>query len=246
MENRRKELLRQLEEAAGKTPRVPEDFLSLSYQILYGLPSELQFRAAVHMLERYLPIYEAKWPGVTWPRQVLGDIGAWFRANGEATPDEPDDIDSADLGFEARFIDLLYGYRHRDYPASLAAGMCCTMLGMIHARAKNVFLADDPVANRLEKEHRAWCLIEEELRPPEPDHFDQLWRPEHSHFDNVAFDAVYRREWLHVVEWLRAEAVWQYPEPDDMDVMMRELKHWESRQFIPMGPPRDKPDDWAD
>jgi len=247
MEDRRKDLLNRLEAAAHKTPREPDDFLSLSFQILYGLPMELQLRAALHMFERYLPIHEKKWPGIAWPRQILADVDAWFRAEGEATPDEPDDIDAADLKYQARFTDLLFAYRYKDDPASLPAGLCSTMLGQIHARAQNVFVADDPVAAQLWKEHRAWKITwgstEEEHRPPEPESFDQLWQPEHNAFDNVAFDAVYRREWLHVVEWLRAEAVWKYPEPDDMEAMLRGLKRWEAREFIPMGPERAEPQD---
>ena len=230
--------LNRLEAAAQKTETVAEDFLSLCFQILYGLPTELQLRAAVHMRGRYLPIHEKKWPGITWPRQLLGDIDAWFRAHEEATPDEPDDIDAADLGYQASFTDLLCAYRYRDDPACLTGGLCSTMLAVVHVRAKNVFVADDPVASRLWKEHRAWKSIEEEHRPPQPESFHQLGQSEHSSFDNVAFDAVYRREWLRVVEWLRAEAVWKYPEPDDMDAMMRGLKRWEAHAFYSMGPER--------
>ena len=247
MDERRKDLLNRLEAAADKTPRVPEDFLSLCFQILYGLPSDLQFRAAFHMYERYLPIHEKKWPGVTWPRKVLEDLDAWFRAEGEATPDEPDDIDSADLGYQASFTDLLCAYRYRDDPACLTGGLCRTMLAMIHVRAENVFVADDPVAAQLWKEDRAWWITwgstEEEQRPPQPESFDQLWQPEHNPGENVAFKAVYRREWLHVVEWLRAEAVWKYPEPDCLDAMMRGLKRWEAHAFYSMAPeggPKDR------
>jgi hypothetical protein len=241
MSDRRKDLLNRLKAAADKTPRVPEDFLSLSFQILYGLPSDLQFRVAFHMYERYLPVHEKKWPGVTWPRKVLGDLDAWFRTEGEATPDEPADIDSADLGYQASFTDLLCAYRYRDDPACLTGGLCSTMLAMIHVRAENVFVADDPMAARLWKEHRAWHMIDEERRPPEPASFNQLWQPEHNAGENVAFLAVYRREWLHVVEWLRAEAVWQYPEPGDLEAMKRGLERWEAHQFLPMGPERADP-----
>jgi hypothetical protein len=238
MEDRRKDLLTRLEAAAEKTPRVPEDFLSLCFQIMYGLPAELQLRAVVHMCDRYLPIYENKLPGSTWPRQLLGDLDAWFRAHEEATPEGPDEIDSADLGYQAGFTDLLCAYRYRDDPACLTGGLCSTMLAVIHVRAENVFLADDPVAARLRREHRAWESIEEEHRPPEPESFHQLWQPEHNPGKNVAFIAVYRREWLHVAEWLRGEAVWKYPEPDDMDAMMRGLKRWEAHAFYSMAPER--------
>jgi hypothetical protein len=246
MHNRRQELLNRLKAAADKRPPLPEDFLSLCFQVLYGLPAELQLRAAVHMRERYLPIYEMKVPGSTWCRQLLGDLDAWFRADGEATPDGPDDIDSADRMYQAGFTELLSGYRHRDDPACLTAAICGTMLNVIHARAQNVFLADDPVVVRLQKEHDAWWDawggVEEDLWPPQPDAMRQLAQPEHNPSRNVAFDAVYRREWLHVAEWLRAETVWQYPEPEDLETMMRGLERWEAHQFLPMGPLRTEPE----
>jgi hypothetical protein len=238
MDNRRQDLLNRLEAAAAKKPFVPEDFLSISFQILYGLPTELQLRAACHMCERYLPIYEKKLPGSDWCRQLLGDLDAWFRAEREATPDIPDESDSADTLYHYGFTNLLVAYHYKDDPASLTAGICGTIIHVVHARAQNVFLADNAVAARLEKERDVWKSIEEEHRPPAPDSFSQLWQPEHSSFDNVAFDAVYRREWLHVAEWLRAEGVWKYPEPDDLDAMMRGLKRWEAHQFCPMGPER--------
>lgn len=238
MDDRRKDLLTQLEAAAEKTPSVPEDFLSLCFQIMYGLPTELQLRAVVHMCERYLPIYETKLPASTWPRQILGDLDAWFRAHEEVTPEGPDDIDSADLHYQAGFSDLLCAYRYRDDPACLTGGICGTMLAAVGARARNVFVADDPVASQLWKEERAWWGIEEEHRPPEPDSFRQLAQPEHNPVKNVAFIAVYRREWLHVAKWLRAETVWNYPEPDDLDAMMRGLKRWEAHAFYSMWPER--------
>lgn len=227
MDDRRQDLLNRIEAAADKTPPVPEDFYSPLFQIMYGLPMELQLRLAVHMGERYLPIYETKWPNVTWPRTILGDLDAWFRAEGEATPDEPDDADSADAGFQTGLRNLVRAYYYRDDPACLTSGTCAMIHEVISVRAENVFLADDAVAARLEKEERAWSRLDSRHRPPAPEHFEERWLPEHELFDNVAFQAVYRRERLHVVEWLRAEAVWKYPEPDDLDAMMRALKRWD-------------------
>ena len=71
-----------------------------------------------------------------------------------------------------------------------------------------------------------------------PPSFDLLWKPEHNAHDNVAFIAVYRREWQRIAAWLRAEAVWQYPEPRDLEAMRRGLERWEAHQFLPMGPER--------
>ena len=238
MGNRREDLLTRLEAAAAKTPLVPEDFLSPSFQILYGVPLEFQLRAACHMCERYLPIYEKKLPGSTWCRQLLGDLDAWFRAEGEATPDIPDESDSADTLYHYSFTNFLVAYHYKYDPASLTAGVCGTIIHVVHARAQNVWLADDSVAAQLEMEKDAWRRIDEEHRPPAPESFRQLWQSEHTPTLNIAFDAVYRREWLYVAEWLRAEAVWKYPDPDDMDAMMRGLERWKAREFCPMGPER--------
>lgn len=240
MNTRRHNLLNSLEAAAAKTPLLPEDFLSISFQILYGLPADLQFQAAIHLCGRYLPIYEKKLPSSAWVRLLLADLGAWFHDNRDATPDLPDESDSADALYHAGFTNLLVGYHHRDDPACLTAGVCGTMIHVIHARAQHVFLADDPVVIELEKEDRVWWdtwgHVEEERWPPQPDAMLQLAQPEHNPFKNVAFDAVYRREWMYVAGWMRAQAVDQYPEPEDLDAMTRGQKRWEAREFCPMGP----------
>jgi len=212
---------------------------------MYGLPWELQIRGACYACERYLPIFEAKWGGVSWPRQLLGDVDAWHRMHGRGTEDAPEEADSADGSYLFCFDFLLSAYHHQDDPVSLTAGSCGPMGYAAHARARNVWLADDPEAARIEKEESAHYRIDEEYRPPKPRSFDELWKPEHNVYDNVAFIAVYRREWAIIAAWLRAEAVWQYPEPD-LDAMMRGLERWEAHEFYPMGPERTEPESGED
>ncbi len=259
METRRHDLLSQLEAAANKSVRTHEDlvtlndaFISLIFQIMYGLPEEFQFRAAFHMCERYLPIFEKKQPHSTWARQLLGDLCAWFRAEVDSTPEIPDDSDSADTSYQYGFTNLLVGYHYRDDPACLTAGVCGMILHVVSARAQNVFLADDPIAARIEQEKAAYHRMkdahhrnedgsyreDEEDYPPEPQYFCDLWKPEHSASDNVAYLAVYCRECLHVAEWLRAEEVWKYLEPVDLDAMMRGYERWEEGECTPLLPER--------
>jgi hypothetical protein len=243
METRRQELLRKLNETATgvASEDLSSDCKTLGFQIMYGLPWELQVRAACQMCELYLPIFELKWRGVTWPRRLLGDLDAWHRVHGRGTEDTPEEADSADGAYLFCFDFLLSAYHHKDDPVSLTAGSCGTMGYAAYARARNVWLADDPVAARIEKEQSAYHRIEEEERPPEPPSFDLLWKPEHNAHDNVAFIAVYRREWQRIAAWLRAEAVWQYPEPGNLEAMRRGLERWEAHQFLPMGPERADP-----
>lgn len=244
MNTRRQELLNNLEEAAASAApeRLSSDCKAICFQVMYGLPCELQMRAASSICERYLPIFEKKCPGVTWPRVLLGDVDGWHRVKGRATPDTPEGADSADGAYLFCFDFLLCAYHHKDDPMSVTAGACGAMGYAAYARADHVWLADDPVAARIEKEKSAYCNIEEERRPSEPPSFDELWKPEHNAYDNVAFVAVYRREWAHVADWLRAKAVWQYPEPEDLDAMMQGLEEWEAHQFLPMGPSRAEPE----
>jgi hypothetical protein len=245
MTTRRQDLLKQLEEAAVRAEPIDllEQCSAIGFQVIYGLPWELQIRAACHMCEQYLPIFEAKWPGVTWPRQLIGDVDAWHRIEGRGRPDCPDEADSADGAYYFGFDFLLCAYHYKDDPVSLAAGACGTMAQAAYARASHVWLADDPVAARIEQEKDKYYAIDEELRPSEPPSlFRELNKPAHSPYHNVAFVAVHRREWAQVAVWLRAEAVWQCPEPSDLDAVMLGLQRWEAHQFLPIkGPERAEP-----
>lgn len=239
MKTRRRELLKKLEgAAAGATPvDLSSDCKAICFHIMYGLPTELQIRAACFMCERYLPIFQAKWPGVSWPQQLLGDVDGWHRVKGRGTPDAPEEADSADGAYLFCFDFLLSAYHHKDDPVSLTAGTCGTMGYAAFASADHAWLVDDPEAARIEKEQAAYYRIAEEQRPSEPPSFNELQKPSHSPYHNVAFIAVYRREWATIAAWLHAEAVWQFPEPEELDAMRRGLERWEAHQFMPMGPP---------
>jgi hypothetical protein len=234
METRRQDLLNRLEEAAATA--APEclaaDCKAICFQILFGLPPELQIRAAGCMLQRYLPIFEKKQPSLTWARRILEDPDGWDGQWSGMIPDHPEGADSADMDYWGGFGSLNRARRFKDDPVRLAANACCTVADVAQARARNVWLADDPEAARIEREEDAFWVLHQEYRPdaPDPDPpalFKELESPAHGRYYNAAFIAVYRREWIHVVEWLRAEEVWKYPEPDDLDAMKHGLKRWE-------------------
>jgi hypothetical protein len=233
-----------MEEAAASVPAesLSHDCGTICFQLMYGLPWELQLRAACFMSERYLPIFEAKKPGVTWPRQILQDVEGWHRVKGRGTPDTPEGADMADRIYTFCFDALLSAYDNKAYPPSLTAGTCCAIAQAAFARAENVWVADDPVGALIWEKTREYYRTEEECRPSEPPFsYEQEYDPEHQTYDNVAFVAVYRREWARAAAWLNAEAVWQYPEPEDLDAMMRALQLWNDHHHLPMGPERADP-----
>lgn len=248
-DNRRQDLLNRLEAAAEKAACTRDDmlsplddFLSLCFQILYGLPSEFQIRAASSMLQRYLPIFETKQPSLTWARRILADPDGWDGEEWRSAmiPEYPEGADSADTDYTHAFTPFFRARKYKNDPVRLAANVCCSMASVAQARARNVWLADDPEAARIEREENAFWAIDSE-QPPDappadpPAHFKELESPAHGRYYNAAFIAVYRREWGVVAAWLRAEAVWQYPEPEDLDAMMQALAQWQSRNFLPMG-----------
>jgi hypothetical protein len=238
MDTRRQELLNRLEAAAATSEDLLELCSTIGFQIMYGLPWEIQINAACHMCEHYLPIFEAKWPDVAWPRQLLADVDAWHRAEGRGRPHCPDEADSADGAYYFCFDFLLSAYHHKDDPVSLTSGSFGAMSHAAYARAYNVWLADDVEGALVEKKLMAYYAIDEACRPSEPPVSERLrWDPKHNIYNNVAFMAVYRREFQRIAEWLRAEAVWKYPEPD-LDAMMRGLARWKDHDFLPMGPER--------
>ena len=245
VDNRRKDLLKKLEETAATVApeRLEAECQALCFQILYGLPPDRQIRAASSMLERYLPIFEKKQPSATWARRILED------SDGEAVPvwngvmpDDPDRADSANADYWHGMSSLLHARWYKDDPARRTANACCTMAAAAQARARNVWLADDPEAARIQMEEDAFWAIDRELpadAPPAnpPAYFKELETPAHGRYYNAAFIAVYRREWMHVVEWLRAEAVWQYPEPEDLDAMTQSLALWQRQPLFPIAHP---------
>jgi hypothetical protein len=241
METRRQELLRKLEEAAATAvpDRRAADCKAICFQILYGLPLELQIRAAGCMLLRYLPIFEMKQPSFTWAREFLDDPDGWLGRWSREWPDDPNDADSADKQYLGAFVPFHYARKFKGDPVRLTANVCCSMADVANARARNVWLADDPEAARIEREeeayYAAWREIPGDAPPDPPAVCKELETPAHGRYFNAAFIAVYRREWSHVAKWLGTEAVWQYPELQDLDAMMRALAHWQSRNFDSLG-----------
>lgn len=239
MSMRRHDLLKRLEEAVA-TVAVESMFgeaSTICFQVMYGLPWELQIRAACSACERYLPIFERKWPGVSWPRFLLGDVDAWHRREGRGRPPVADKVDSADAAYYFCFDYLLSAYHYKQDQVSLAAGSCGAIAEAAYATANNTWIDDDPVGAHIEEKMLEYTSMDEEHRPSEPPFsYEQQYDPAHDRYGNAAFVAVYRREWVAAAAWLRAEAVWQQPEPKDLKAMARGLKRWEDHQFLPMGP----------
>lgn len=188
----------------------------LYFRITYGLPAELQITMARLGINSYLPIFEKKWPAITWPRQLLGDVDQWVKQFGAQLPDEPDDPDPADAAFLFSFDALLLASSHPGDPLTLTSSCACAVISAINSRQSNVWIADDPEAVEMWKTYRYF--------------------PGRSVAENVAAIAVAEREWKKVAAWLEERAVSSSPDEADVDEIEKGLARWEENEMLLIRP----------
>ena len=185
------------------------------FRVLYGLPPEIQIEVARYMTARFLPVYRVHHPSVRWPEVILLGVDQYFSATGPGLPDEPE----ASLGGDAAFYNCLYGLsdawsyaKENNLPRVTPA--CCTILiWAVAARASNVWYADDPEAVQAWIDNDSEALIGRTTR------------------HNVASQAVRKREWLIVADWLEEYGVGSHPDTEDAE---REevLVWWKDRECL--------------
>lgn len=98
------------------------------FRVLHGLPvaETLSFTAAV--MEKYLSAFEARWPDVKWPREIIASPADWVRRFRRALPDEPDFALISDAKFKFSLDALLLGCQHSEDPGILASSCARAVL----------------------------------------------------------------------------------------------------------------------
>jgi hypothetical protein len=195
---------------------------STCFEILCGLPVGTQIAAAVHALNRFLPLYERMRPSSTSPGRVLADLDAWVREHGRSSPLEHDPAPLAESAFAMSFDGLLLARAFYDDPYTLTSGCTYAVRMAIDARANVVWMADDPGVSEMFADDGPRRDI------PNP-------------FDNVAWTAVAAREWIIVTDWLRRADVLDAPDPIDPVQIGALLANWRAHEetiVVPnSGPP---------
>jgi len=186
------------------------------FRITYGLPAQLQIALACLAGKSYLPIFQHKWPDITWPRQLLDDVEQWVRQFDIQRPDEPEDADPADAAFLFSFDALLLASSHPTAPLIVTSSCACAIMSVINARQSNVWIADDPEAVEMWKTYQ--------------------YSPGRSVVENVAAIAVAEREWEKVVSWLEERQVSSIPDETDVDEIEKGLARWQENEMLPVGP----------
>ncbi len=183
------------------------------FRILYRLPTELQIRLACFMMARYLPIFERKYPNITVPRQILSDISNYAAQFGRAVNMRDVESFTAEVSYIRSCDGVLLAYSHPEDPFTVTSSCACAVESVINARRRNVWEADDPEAWEMTKQRK--CGI-----------------AERNHIHNAAALGVFAREWTEVVEWLRREEVWTYPDDVNLEGMERQLDYWVDNMMV--------------
>jgi hypothetical protein len=187
----------------------------LCFRVLWELPAERQIESGRRMLWRYLPIFESKWPLEMAARRLLSDVGRWLAQEGHTGLGAHERLDPADLEFVYGVDALLGAGANPTSAPTLTSGCVGALVGAIAARARNVWIADDPEGYAAYRRNHAAAEAESTAAPEDDETVEA-----------VGSRAVEEREWRALLETWRAEAVWQFPEVVDHDGLASALAAW--------------------
>lgn len=207
-----KELIGSLEKAI--IDHVWERCAEICFSVLFQMPSDIQIRLASTMIRRYLPIFKARWPAITWPEQILNETARWVEQFGRALPEEPDAINPADAAFKFSFDALLLAQTYRLELAILTPSCAAVINSAINTHATNVWIADDPEAVKMWEAH------------------DYLHLRGRSVIENPAAIAVTEREWRVAANLLSDEAGKTTPDEVNLDKAKQMLTRWKENEML--------------
>lgn len=195
-----------------------EETSDLLFRILYRLPATMQIELVRYMTSRFLPVFRAHHPEDTYevaaPAMVLDDLARYYQEHEQGLPDEPENSFGGDPSFRYALYALLRAWTYAqqgDLPRVTPA--CCTgLIWAIAARANNVWHADDPEAVRAWEENDWETLAGRDVH------------------DNMAAQAVRKREWLIVADWLEAQGVVEFPISEDAAERETWFAWWKDRE----------------
>jgi len=92
------------------------------YRVLYGIPATQVLPLTVEAVQRYVPFFEDRWQGVTWPREILSNPQKWIKQFGRELPEEPQTERISDARFKFSLDALLLALRLTDGRHDARAG----------------------------------------------------------------------------------------------------------------------------
>lgn len=205
---RRKELIDRLRLAV--TTDRSESFGELCFEILYGLPQDIQIDFCCYMIDRYLPTFEKRYPNIKWPRKVLSDLDKLIGIVEDCDLDPPEGATMDDSSFIFCFFALKNAYTYRDNMGIFTTSCVCAILSLIYAQTTNAWIKYDPEAFNEWKDQKQLSI---------------------KLSDNEHIIEVKEKERNAIIEWLKQNRVWEYPDDADLEMMKKVLEYWKEGEM---------------
>lgn len=183
----------------------------MCFYLLYNKPSHEQIKLVCFTIKRYSPIFQLRWPAITWTEQILDNPEQWVARHGRAVPEDPNEVNPADAAYIFCFDALLNAVACRTDRTILTSSCVAAINSAINARATNVWIADDPEAVSLWETHSDLC--------------------ERSLLENVAAIAVTEREWRIVMNWFLTQSKENLLEEVDLKEAEQGFARWQEREM---------------
>src|SRR3954447_12528796 len=100
---------------------------ALLYRIMYGLPPSVLLPIAAEQIARMVPVFEKRWPNVTWPRQIVENTNRWIAQFGRSIPDSPERDSVAEARFVFSLDALLLGSSYPEDTSVLTSSCACAI-----------------------------------------------------------------------------------------------------------------------
>jgi hypothetical protein len=188
----------------------------LLYRVLYGLPATDLLPLTGEAIQRYVPFFEGRWPGVTWPREIISNPQKWIERFGRALPDEPQTERISDARFIFSLDALLLAWSHPTDVSILTSSCACGIREAVGAIVQETAGAEDMNAGAQECEG---CATPQKSRTQPPD-------PE------SPIEFAYSREWQNILDMLIARNVHTYPDVPSTEYMEADLAEWERHAML--------------
>lgn len=188
----------------------------LLYRVLYGVPATDVLSITGAAIQRYLPFFEGRWPGVTWPREIIINPQNWITRFDRALPDDPEPNRISDARFKFSLDALLLAWSYPTNVSILTSSCACGILEALGAIVQESVGGTESPSDSDDadmQEYEGSVAAQNSKRQP-PD-------------SESPIEVARSREWQKILDMLIARNLHMYPDMQSMERLEADLAEWE-------------------
>jgi hypothetical protein len=189
---------------------------ALLYRTIYGLPSSVLLPMAAEQIARIVPIFEKRWPNVTWPRAIVVNTKEWIERFGRSIPDSPERDSVADARFVFSLDALLLA---ASYPqdVSVLTSSCASAIREVVGIRVQLSAAEGDLDDNFIEECEGCGAGSKQRLPPDVESPVEFARS---------------REWQTVLDACLARNLQSYPSSDSPEQLEADLAAWQDHEML--------------